>query len=261
MDEAARYNIARWQALNNANALFTRPYRDMTLDDARERLALYGLAGDLRGKKILALAGGGGQQSVVFSLLGAEVTVVDLSEAQLDRDREMAAHHNIHPTLIQGDIRDLSMLPVAHFDIVQQAYSLNFVPDVETVFEQIARVLVPNGLYDTMFANPFAAGVRHHDWNGTGYPITRPYVNGAKITYQDEDWVYDQTQFDVPQAVEYRHTLGKIVELLVKNGFVITRLVEVGAYAANAHAYPATWEHFSAFLPPWLSLQARYQPL
>ncbi|MEQ8676175.1 MAG: class I SAM-dependent methyltransferase [Aggregatilineales bacterium] len=261
MDEAAQYNIARWQALNDANALFTRPYREMTLEQAQERLAMYGLPQDIRGKKILALAGGGGQQSVVFSLLGAEVTIVDLSEAQLQRDRAMAAHHNIRPTLIQGDIRNLSMLPTGHFDIVQQAYSLNFVPDIATVFEQITRVLVTGGLYDTLFANPFAAGVRHRDWDGSGYPIRQPYIDGEKITSRDEDWVYDQSQFDVPPVVEYRHTLGKIVEKLTSNGFIITRLIEVGAYEHNANADPATWEHFSAFLPPWLSLQARYQQL
>ena len=38
----------------------------------------------VRGKDVLCLAGGGGQQSAVFSLLGAKVTVLDLTPEQLE---------------------------------------------------------------------------------------------------------------------------------------------------------------------------------
>ena len=40
---------------------------------------------------VLCLAAGGGQQSVAFALLGANVTVFDLSETQLEHDRLAAA--------------------------------------------------------------------------------------------------------------------------------------------------------------------------
>lgn len=93
MDEVAQYNIERWRALTQTNALFTRPY--LTLDEAaaRARLDPEGRLGDLRGKNVLCLAGGGGQQSVAFALLGANVTVVDLSEEQLQTDRAAAAYY------------------------------------------------------------------------------------------------------------------------------------------------------------------------
>ena len=35
MDEIARYNIARWQVLAQANALFTRPYLNLDVASAR----------------------------------------------------------------------------------------------------------------------------------------------------------------------------------------------------------------------------------
>ena len=44
------------------------------------------------GDRVLCLAGGGGQQSVIYSLLGADVTVFDLTPEQLDRDRAAARH-------------------------------------------------------------------------------------------------------------------------------------------------------------------------
>ena len=41
----------------------------------------------IAGKGVLCLAGGGGQQSAAFALLGAKVTVLDFSETQLERDK------------------------------------------------------------------------------------------------------------------------------------------------------------------------------
>ena len=129
MDEAARYNIERWRALNEANALFTRPALELDAAAARQRVDPAGRLGDLGGKPVLCLAGGGGQQSAAFALLGARVTVVDLSEAQLQRDREAAAHYGVQIDTVQGDMRDLSHFADATFDVVWQPYALNFVPD------------------------------------------------------------------------------------------------------------------------------------
>ena len=123
MDEVARYNIERWQALADADALFTRPALDLTVDSAREFVDPAGLFGNLAGKEVLCLAGGGGQQSGAFALLGAHVTVFDLSEAQLERDRQIAVHYRREIKTVQGDMRDLSLLSPASFDLVFQPYS------------------------------------------------------------------------------------------------------------------------------------------
>ena len=46
--------------------------------------------GGFEGKRILGLASGGGQQMPIFSLLGAECTVFDYSDQQLQREREVS---------------------------------------------------------------------------------------------------------------------------------------------------------------------------
>src|SRR5215203_5222740 len=93
MDEVARYNQARWKALVEADALFTRPRLNLDVDSARQMVDSAGRLGDVSGKKVLCLASGGGQQSAAFALLGADVTVFDISAEQLERDREAAAHY------------------------------------------------------------------------------------------------------------------------------------------------------------------------
>lgn len=67
MDEIARYNAARWKALVEANALFTRARLDLDADSAREIVEHEGKLGDLNGKRVLCLAGGGGRQSAAYA--------------------------------------------------------------------------------------------------------------------------------------------------------------------------------------------------
>src|SRR5262249_9362263 len=159
MDELAQYLTTRWRALAQANALFTRPYLDLDANGARAKLDPHGFLGDVTGKHVLCLAAGGGQQSAAFSLLGARVTVIDISAEQLARDREAAAHYSVAIETLQGDMRDLSLLDAHSFDIVWHPYSLNFVPDARAVFREVARIMRPGGLYHVQTANPFVSGI------------------------------------------------------------------------------------------------------
>lgn len=266
MDEVAKYNMARWDALVAADALFTRPALDLDAATAQQKVDADGRLGDVAGKRVLCLACGGGQQSVAFALLGAQVTVFDLSAAQLARDVTAAAHYGDAVVraivTVQGDMRDLTALDAASFDVVYHAYSLGFVPDAATVFAQVARVLRPGGIYHVHCANPFYLGLTQDDWNGEGYTLKQPYVAGAAQEYADQPWVYvrEQTAAPISPPREYRHTLSALVNGLVTHGFVIVHLSDMAAFAPNPDAQPGTWSHFVNVAPPWLAFWARYRP-
>jgi ubiquinone/menaquinone biosynthesis C-methylase UbiE len=260
MDEVARYNRARWRALAQAGAVFTRPVWDLDPPAAQRLVDPEGRLGALAGRRVLCLAGGGGQQAPAFALLGAQVTVVDLSADQLQRDQAVAAHYGLSLTTIEGDMRDLAMLAGAGFDLVWHPYSLNFVPDARAVFREVARVLRPGGQYYVMCANPFAGGLGTHAWNGTGYTLQDPYIDGAVTTYPDEEWVYDHSAAPaVPPPREYRHTLSTLVNGLADHGFVLRHLAE-HTEPSGPGAAPGTWDHFTTVAPPWLSFWTRYRP-
>lgn len=262
MDELAKYNIERWEALVEADALFTRPALQLDPVSAQAMLDPEGRLGNVAGKDVLCLACGGGQQSVAFALLEARVTVFDLSAAQLRRDQAAAAHFGVDIKLLQGDMRDLSRLERATFDIVYHSYSLGFVPDARLVFQQVARVLRPGGLYHFMCANPFFIGLREQDWDGAGYALKRPYVNGAEISYEDQAWVYDRSKAGtlVQPPREFRHTLSVLVRGLVAQGFVIQHVSDYASINPDADAEPGTWDHFVSIAPPWLSFWVSYRP-
>jgi SAM-dependent methyltransferase len=208
----------------------------------------------MSGKEVLCLAGGGGQQSIAFALLGAKVTVADLSEEQLQKDAEAAAEYKLTLNLLRKDMRDLSSLGESSFDVVYHPYSLNFVPDVRGVFCQVARVLRTGGIYHFSCANPAFMGIRGSDWTGRGYLITLPYVDGAEIVYPDEDWVFrgKPPLQSIPPCKEYRHTMSTLVKGLAAYEFVITDLTEENFGTPDSESAPGAPEHLSAFAPPWL---------
>jgi len=191
--------------------------------------------------------------------------VFDLSNAQLEGDRLAAAHYGVQIRAIQGDIRDLSPLEEDAFDIVYEEYSLEFVPDVQPVLEEVARVIRPGGLYYLGFGNPFILpAVDEEAWDGESYPLKYAYIDGEETTRLDPKWGYwdvetrDGRTIKVEGPKEYRHALSTLLNSLIGQSFVILGIWE--APGGDLTAEPGSWEHFQAFAPPFLKLWARYRP-
>jgi SAM-dependent methyltransferase len=252
MDEINQTNRWRWNALATANVEWSQPFLDYTPEKAAQYIGRYGILTEVAGKKVLCLASGGGQDSVAFGLLGAEVTVLDLSDIQLERDRQAAEHHNLEVTTIQGDMRDLSVFADNGFDIVWQPYSVNFVPSVESVYREVARVLKPGGIYYMQFANPFVHSVDDEAWDGQAYPLNRPYLDGEDTTQYFPHWDVPQpdgTSLKIDSPHEFRHTMSTVLNTMAKNGFVFLHFQEYIRKDENPE--PGSWPHFTQVAPPW----------
>ena len=74
--------------------------------------------GDLKGKALLGLASGGGQQVPIFSAAGAVVTSFDQSSEQLNKDALVAQREGLTIECVQGDMADLSVFDDASFDVI-----------------------------------------------------------------------------------------------------------------------------------------------
>jgi SAM-dependent methyltransferase len=252
MDAISRDNRARWNALAAASVMHSVPYLEFTREQAAEYVYGSGVLSDVSGKEVLCLANGGGQASVAFGLLGAKVTVLDLSEVQLARDREAALHHGLTIEPVQGDMRDLSVFDTNSFDIVWQPYSLNYSPTVEPVFREVARVLRPGGLYEVTFANPFAQALDGDSWDREGYRLRGPYTDGEDISHYAPTWEVEQPDgsvVSVDRPHEFRHNLSTVLNALVQNGFVLLHLKEWTRQADPL--LPGSWPHFTQYAPPW----------
>jgi ubiquinone/menaquinone biosynthesis C-methylase UbiE len=191
-------------------------------------------------------------------LIGAVVTVLDITEAQLERDQQALAHYALQARLEQGDMRDLSRFEADSFDLVWNAWSINFVPDTAPVFDEVSRVLRPGGLYQLSWGNPFTSGIDETDWTGDGYALRELYADG-EVHFAGEDWEFediDGTARRVASPREFKHTLGTVVNGLIQRGFMLRGLWE--AETGDADAPPGTWEHLKAIAPHDLTLWAVY---
>ena len=258
MDDLAIFNRARWNALVEAGVLHSRPALEMDEEKARQMIDEEGLLGDLAGKRVLVLGGGGGQQSAAFGFLGADVTVIDLSDGQLEKDRQVEAHYGYTFDIQQGDMRDLSRFVDASFDIVWQPYSINFVPDVRPVFAGAARVIKPGGFYTVMWHNPFSQGVDDAQWTPEhGYPLKWPYTDGeiAPTIFKSANWTFETEsgeRREVEGPREFRHTMRTFLNSLIASGFGIRCFSEHLTWDDNPE--PGSWEHYKSVAPPYLTV-------
>ena len=102
--------------------------------------------GDLRGKKILGLASGGGQQMPIFAALGAECTVLDYSERQLLSERKVAAREGYDIRIVKADMTKSLPFEDSEFDILFHPVSNCYIKDVRPVWKECFRVLKKGGV-------------------------------------------------------------------------------------------------------------------
>jgi SAM-dependent methyltransferase len=257
MDEIASFNQSKWDQLAAQGILYSRPLLDLTPETAREWLDPTGRLGQVAGQSVLCLASGGGKQSAAFGVLGAQVSVLDLSPEMLAGDRLAAQTYALAMDIRQGDMRDLSAFTDAAFDLVFQPYSLNYIPDPLPVFRQVARVLKPGGRYLLQLANPWFVGLFETDWDGKGYPVRLPYENGAEIS--DQVWNFADgagNAVRTPGPRTFRHTLSGVLNPLAQLGFTLTYILEEPS--GDTGAEPGSWEHFTNTVVPWFTLWFDY---
>lgn len=192
--ELVQHNQRAWDAMAGQDVPWSRPVNAEQIAAARRGELLPQLTpgplrphwlGSLAGARVLCLASGGGQQAPLLAALGeaenAEVTVFDLSEAQLARDRGVAQRESLALRCVQGEMSDLSVFADASFDLVFHPISNHYVPDVRPVWRECARVLRPGGRLLASFYNPVLfIGDRDPQWQAHG--LVRPCY---RIPYAD----------------------------------------------------------------------------
>lgn len=178
----------------------------------------------LPGRRVLCLAGGGGQQAPILAAAGADVTLLDGSPRQLDQDAFVADRDGLALRLVQGDMADLSAFGDGSFDLVVNPVSTLFVPDVRRVWRECRRVLVDGGVLITGFMNPDEfvfdpVAIDERDELVVKYPL--PYVEHE--TYDADEL---QARVAAQEMFHFSHTMEDQLGGLIDAGFVITGFYE-----------------------------------
>ncbi len=173
---------------------------------------------------LLCLAAGGGQQAPILAAAGARVTSFDLSDVQLDKDRAVAERDGLALDCVRGDMADLSVFDAASFDLVFHPVSNVFVPDVEAVWRECARVLRPGGRLLAGFMNPAFYLFDHEASAASGECVARyrqPYAEPASLDAEARArWQASG------RAAEFGHSLQAQIGGQLAAGFRLAALYE-----------------------------------
>jgi SAM-dependent methyltransferase len=212
--------------------------------DPRQRLPWHEI------RSVLCLAASGGQQAPLFASLGYEVVSADICVEQLRKDQQVALQYGFAIECVEADMLDLSMMYGARFDLVYQAVSACYVPDVRQSYREVAKVLRPGGYYRVEHWNPLHLQLQPNDpWNGSAYEISRPQDRGVPIPWHG-------TSSSEPICLHFIHSLGDLLGGLCEAGFGITSF-EDSRFGADPNANPGSHEHLASFIPPFFTIHAR----
>lgn len=231
--DVAEYNSRAWDAQVAAGNKWTVPADAETIARARRgefqvlltptRSVPADWFPPLAGANVLCLASGGGQQGPVLAAAGANVTVVDRSAKQLGQDQLVAQREQLALRTLQTDMRDLSALADASFDLIVHPCSNCFCPEIRPVWREAARVTKPGGVLLVGFTNPL-----RFMFDERAMTEGRLEVR-YKVPYADiRDLPPDELRYftDRDEPLLFGHTLEDQIGAQLAAGFVLEGLFE-----------------------------------
>lgn len=234
MRNVVEYNSSAWDTAVDSGNTWTKPVGPEVIAAAREGTWSVVLTpskpvpkewfGDIRGKDVLCLASGGGQQAPVLAAAGARVTSFDNSARQLEQDRLVSERDRLDIRLEQGDAADLSRFADASFDIVFNPCSNCFMPRLQPVWDECFRVLRSGGALLVGFTKPDTFIFDWLEEERTGELKVRfslPYTDETSLEPEELAMVVERNQ-----PLEFSHTLEEQIGGQTAAGFHIVGLFE-----------------------------------
>lgn len=192
---------------NNANILFEKP-------------ALFSLLPELKGKRILDLGCGYGENCMEFVKMGAaKVTGIDISKKMLEVAQQENSDEKI--TYLNIPMEDINTLN-EKYDVIVSSLALHYIQDFDGICKKVFDLLEENGFFIFSQENPINTCFT------TGDRWTKD-VNGNKIFANISNYSVDGkrcSKWFVDDVIKYHRTFSSIINSLVENGFAIQKLLE-----------------------------------
>ena len=233
VDEVAKVNQDGWDRRVEERDVWTRPVSPEEIECARSdnwsvlltpnRPVPREWFGDIKGKNILCLASGGGQQGPILAAAGGQVVVFDASTKQLEQDDAVARRDGLSLVTRQGLMHDLSSFADQSFDIIFHPASNCYAPDIEPVWRECFRVLRIGGALLSGFMNPIAY-IFDQGAQERGELVVRfklPYADIVDLPAEEVRRLIERDH-----TVEFSHTLEAQIGGQLKAGFLLTHLFE-----------------------------------
>ncbi|MBQ2976847.1 MAG: class I SAM-dependent methyltransferase [Clostridia bacterium] len=188
--------------------------------------------GEIKGKKILGLASGGGQQMPIFAALGGICTVLDYSKQQLESEKMVAEREQYEIEIIRADMTKPLPFPDESFDLIFHPVSNCYVQEVKPIFKECYRILKKGGI--------LLSGLD----NGINFIVDEE--TESKIVHslpfdplKNPDQMAELQRAD--SGVQFSHTMEEQIGGQLEAGLILTHLYEDtnGQGFLHEHQIPA----------------------
>ncbi|KXY12980.1 class I SAM-dependent methyltransferase [Bacillus sp. FSL K6-0067] len=219
------WNAAAYEAWTNRHGAPADYAKKLMKDPAREVDHYLPYIQSPKGKRIINLLGSKGNKAVALTLLGADVTVVDISASNAKYANELADAAGVSIQYVVSDVLHVQLSE--SFDIVLLELGvLHYFLDLKPLFQKIVTLLKRDGMLILRDYHPVYTkllGVDHPSFRASG-------------NYFDEELIEDDVAYSIllteaqkkslPKITIRRWTLGEIITTLAEEHFKIEKLVE-----------------------------------
>lgn len=171
--------------------------------------------GELKDKKILGLASGGGQQMPIFAALGAKCYVLDYSKKQLESEKNISLREGYEIEIIHFDMTKPLPFKDEEFDIIFHPVSNVYVEDVKSIFKECYRILKKDGILMCGLDTGINFITNDEKTIENSLPFN-PLKNKK----------YLKMLLEEDNAIQFSHTLEEQIGGQLEAGFVLTNIYE-----------------------------------
>lgn len=179
---------------------------------------------NIEGKVIGNICGSNGRKAVPLSLLGADVTVFDISEENKKYALELATCANTSINYVVGDVYDINLNNYAgQFDILYlEGGILHYFKDIDKFMEILFSLLKEKG---KLILSDFHPLRRCMGPNSKFIPVYfDQQLHNADVAYKQ--YFDKQEQHEFPDVSIRNYTLSEIINSVIKTGFKLLEFEE-----------------------------------
>jgi 2-polyprenyl-3-methyl-5-hydroxy-6-metoxy-1,4-benzoquinol methylase len=187
--------------------------------------------GDVKDKKIVNLLGSCGKKAVPLAILGADVTIVDISEENKKYAMELSKEAGVNLKYIISDFMELNIDQMCNsFDIAYlEGGILHYFLDLNEFSKKIYNLIKIGGKLVLNDFHPVRKIFKSQDiFKDDGLELTGNYFENelkvGEVAY--EKFFPDNEQREFPKCLLRYWTMGEIISSFAAAGFIIEKLVE-----------------------------------
>jgi SAM-dependent methyltransferase len=178
-------------------------------------IELQGL-GDVNGQSLLHLQCHFGLDTLSWARLGATATGVDISDAAIDKARQLQAQTRLDADFICADVYAFGKQNKQLFDVVYTSYgAICWLPDIDHWARVVADSVKPGGRFFLAEFHPLVDLLAGYD-----------YFHKAEPDVSVEDTYTENCDGSEYEFAVWAHPMGSVITALVKAGLNIRQVAE-----------------------------------